>query len=80
MAEEGDTFFETKIRPILVDHCSTCHGEKLQMASLNLTTAEGFFKGAVSGPIVVKGDPENSRIIQAVSYPWIKSRCRQRAN
>ena len=38
------------------------------MASLNLTTAEGLFKGAVSGPIVVKGDPENSRIIQVVSY------------
>ena len=68
LAEEGHTFFETKIRPILVDHCSTCHGEKLQMASLNLTTVEGLFKGAVSGPVVVKGDPENSRIIQVVSY------------
>ncbi len=67
-AAEEDTFFETKIRPVLVDHCSTCHGEKLQMASLKLTTAEGFFKGAESGPIVVKGDPENSRIVQVVGY------------
>ena len=61
-------FFEAKIRPILAAKCSVCHGEKVQMASLQLTTAEGFSKGADSGPIVVKGDPESSRLVQVVSY------------
>ena len=38
------------------------------MAELQLTTAEGFFKGASSGPVVVAGDPASSRLIRAVSY------------
>jgi hypothetical protein len=66
--EEQVTFFEAKIRPLFEERCSVCHGDKLQMASLRLTTAEGFFKGADSGPIVVKGQPESSRLIQVVNY------------
>lgn len=38
------------------------------MAGLQLTTAAGFFKGADTGPVVVNGDPENSRLIRAVRY------------
>ena len=38
------------------------------MAKLNLATAAGFFKGGESGPVVVKGEPENSRLISAVNY------------
>jgi hypothetical protein len=66
-AQESD-IFETKVRPILVNRCGACHGDKTQMAGLKLITAEGFFKGADTGPIVVKGDPARSRIIQAISY------------
>jgi hypothetical protein len=61
-------FFETKIRPIFATKCSACHGEKIRMASLQLTTAEGFLKGTDSGPVVVPGDPDNSRLIHAVGY------------
>ena len=38
------------------------------MAELQLTTAEGFFKGANSGPVVVAGDPAASRLIRTISY------------
>jgi len=38
------------------------------MAKLNLATAAAFFKGGESGPVVVKGEPENSRLINAVNY------------
>jgi hypothetical protein len=61
-------FFEIKIRPLLANNCFTCHGPKMQMAGLNLSTADGFFKGSDKGPVVIKGDPENSRLIQAVGY------------
>ena len=61
-------FFETEIRPILATKCSGCHGEKVRMASLRLTSPEGVLKGADSGPIIVKGDPESSRLVQVVSY------------
>src|SRR5215475_15683256 len=68
-AGEKDTdFFETKIRPLLSDNCFACHGPLTQMAGLNLSTAETFLKGGTSGPVVVKGEPENSRLIDVVRY------------
>ena len=61
-------FFETKIRPLLVSKCQVCHGADQQMGGLNLSSAAGFWRGADSGPVVVKGDPEDSRLIKAVGY------------
>ena len=65
---DGTDFFETKIRPLLSAHCWSCHGTQVQMAALNLSTEAGLLKGSDKGPAVVKGDPENSRLIQAVRY------------
>ena len=65
---EETEFFEKDIRPILVEKCSLCHGEQLQTAGLKLTTAEGFYKGADTGPVFVKDDPENSRLLTAIRY------------
>jgi hypothetical protein len=64
-AKEID-FFESKIRPILVEHCQSCHGEKKQSAGLRLDTFEGFTAGADDGPVVVAGKPKESRLIQSV--------------
>jgi hypothetical protein len=33
---EQAKFFESKIRPILVENCQRCHGEKKQSGSLRL--------------------------------------------
>jgi hypothetical protein len=55
-------FFEKKIRPILATKCYSCHGSKVQIAGLNLSSAAGF------GSVVVKGDPGSSRLFRAVSY------------
>lgn len=38
------------------------------MADLQLTTREGFIKGASSGPVVIRGEPAASRLIRAVGY------------
>ena len=65
---DATDFFETKIRPLLSAHCLSCHGTQVQMAGLNLSTEASFLKGSEKGPAVVKGDPENSRLIQAVRY------------
>jgi hypothetical protein len=60
--------FETKIRPLFAAQCYACHGPAMQMAGLNLSTEEGFFRGRDTGPIVVKGDPASSSLIRAISY------------
>src|SRR5215831_5944055 len=65
---DGVEFFESKIRPLLADNCFACHGPKMQMAGLNLSTAAGLLKGSEKGPVVIKGNPDASRLIQAVGY------------
>ena len=65
---DGAEFFEAKIRPLLANHCFNCHGPRTQLAGLNLSTAADFFKGGDNGPVVTKGEPEKSRILQVVGY------------
>jgi hypothetical protein len=63
---EAVEFFEAKVRPVLAEHCYSCHGEKKQMAGLRLDTAEGFRKGSDEGPVVVPGEPAKSRMVKAI--------------
>ena len=59
-------FFEKRVRPVLVENCIDCHGEKKQEAGLRLDSREGILKGADSGPIVVPGKPAESELIEAI--------------
>src|SRR5262245_40833490 len=65
-AQTGHPCFESKVRPILVNRCGECHGEKKQKADLQLTTRAGALKGGEHGPVLVPGDAARSRMIQAV--------------
>lgn len=61
-------FFETKIRPLLAQHCYECHGEKKQKGGLRLDSRQGWSEGGDSGPTIVPGQPEESLLIKAVGY------------
>jgi hypothetical protein len=67
---EGDEFFERRIRPVLVEKCYACHSGKLRepKANLQLDSRGALRKGGDSGPVVVPGKPEQSRLLKAVSY------------
>lgn len=66
-AAEGIEFFEKKIRPILVQHCSECHSsEHKKRGGLLLDSREGWLVGGDTGPAIVPGDPEKSLLILAV--------------
>ncbi len=67
-AEPANDFFESKVRPVLIEHCHACHGEKKQEASLRLDSREAILKGGEHGPIVDLKVPENSRLIKAVHH------------
>lgn len=63
-------FFETKIRPVLVEHCYACHSadaEELK-AGLSVDRRESLLQGGDSGPAVEPGDPEGSLLLQALRY------------
>ncbi len=65
---EQAAFFESKVRPLLANNCYTCHADQQQRGGLRLDTKEGLFKGGAHGAILLAGDPEKSRLIQAIRY------------
>ncbi|MFN0106786.1 MAG: PSD1 and planctomycete cytochrome C domain-containing protein [Bryobacteraceae bacterium] len=69
-AAEGDEFFESRIRPVLAEKCYGCHSAKLRepKANLQMDSRAALRKGGDSGPVVVPGKPEESRLWKAVSY------------
>lgn len=67
-AVEDTAFFEEKIRPLLVERCDECHGEKKQKGGLRLDSRAAWQKGGDSGAAITPGDPEASLLIKAVRY------------
>ena len=63
-------FFEKRIRPVLVNRCYECHSAdaKKLKGGLALDTRDGLLAGGETGPALVPGDPEKSRLIEAVRY------------
>lgn len=64
------TFFEQKIRPLLVEHCYSCHSAsaKKLKGGLLLDSREAILKGGDSGPAAIAGEPDKSRLMTAVRY------------
>lgn len=58
-------FFENKVRPILANSCYDCHADQAS-GGLRMDSKAAFEKGGAQGPEVVPGDPDKSRLIQAV--------------
>jgi len=67
-ADPNDEFFEKQIRPLLVEHCQSCHGEKKQEGGLRLTSRELLLKGGETGQAVIPGKPTESLLIKAIGY------------
>jgi hypothetical protein len=60
--------FEKKVRPLLASRCWRCHGPERHKGGLRLDSAAGVAAGGDSGPVIVAGKPEESRLIAAVRY------------
>ncbi len=63
-------FFESNIRPVLVEKCVVCHSSELAqpMGGLRLDSQEGLLTGGQSGPALVPGEPQSSLIVEALTY------------
>jgi mono/diheme cytochrome c family protein len=64
---EAVAFFETKVRPVLADHCFKCHGEAKQRGGLRLDSRADLLAGGDKGKVVIPGNVEESRLLQAVN-------------
>ena len=67
-AENPTGFFESKIRPVLIEHCIGCHGARKQEAGLRLDTSNAVTKGGDAGPVILSGKPEESPFIEVLQH------------
>src|SRR5262245_10539382 len=63
----GSEFFEMRIRPILAKRCFTCH-TSAHLGGLEMSGRNALLKGGGRGPAIAADHPENSLLLQAVSY------------
>ena len=70
LTKEGVEFFERYIRPVLAERCYECHSTQARKVKgqLLLDSQPGIAKGGAGGPVVVPGDVEKSRLIQAIRW------------
>ncbi|MFZ9745458.1 MAG: PSD1 and planctomycete cytochrome C domain-containing protein [Opitutaceae bacterium] len=68
LSPEDEAFFESRIRPVLAEHCYRCHSAREGKAKggLQLDTREALRRGGDSGPALVPGAPEQGSLLAAV--------------
>jgi len=67
---ETVAFFESRIRPVLVEHCYQCHSSESEEVggSLLLDSSDGMLVGGDSGPTIAPGDTSASLLVAAIRY------------
>ena len=70
MPPEHVTFFEQKIRPVMVQHCYKCHSQKedKDKGGLTMDSRSALRAGGSSGYVVLPGDPSNSLLLKAMKF------------
>ena len=64
--EPAKVDFASQIKPILVKNCVSCHGVEKQKGGLRLDAGASIIKGGNSGPILIPGKSNESKILHAV--------------
>ena len=69
-SEEQLQFFESRIRPLLVDKCYVCHSRDAEElgGGLLLDSRAGIAKGGATESVMIPGDPDKSLLMKAVGY------------
>ncbi|MCP4846344.1 MAG: DUF1553 domain-containing protein [Verrucomicrobiaceae bacterium] len=71
---EEVAFFSKEVRPLLTEHCFSCHGGKNAKgkikirAGLQLISRRGVLIGGDNGPAIDEQNPANSMLLKMVSY------------
>lgn len=70
VADERLDFFESRIRPVLIEHCYRCHSAdaKKVRGGLLLDSKKGTLAGGESGSAVVPGNPADSLLLSALKH------------
>ncbi len=61
-------FFESQIRPLLIDRCQKCHSAKKSESGLRLDSIKGILAGGNSGPAIKTGHSKDSLLMKAIRH------------
>jgi hypothetical protein len=65
-ADEREEFFESRVRPLLVDRCFECHQRRAE-GGLRLDSKAAMLKGGESGAAIVPGKPAKSLLMRVIT-------------
>ncbi|MFK5924152.1 MAG: DUF1553 domain-containing protein [Verrucomicrobiota bacterium] len=68
-APKSESFFESKIAPILEANCLECHNSNVSKGNLSLTSLKETLAGGEDGPGLIPSNPDKSRLVQYISGP-----------
>src|ERR1041385_4695380 len=60
--------YQDHILPLVEANCSKCHNADKRKADLDLTSYQGALKGSGSGPVVLSGNVDGSKLWKALSH------------
>jgi Protein of unknown function (DUF1549)/Protein of unknown function (DUF1553)/Planctomycete cytochrome C len=68
--DEATAFFESRIRPVLVERCFKCHADRIKSpkGGLRLDSRAAVLRGGTNGPVLVPGRPDDSLLIKALTH------------
>lgn len=67
-SQDAEQFFETRIRPVLIEKCFKCHGGETDSNGLRVDSRNALLKGGDSGPAFKPGETDGSLILKAISF------------
>lgn len=67
-------FFESKIRPILIEHCYECHSaaSRTLQGGLRVDHPDGLIRGGDTGTAIIPGKAAESLLLKALRYDEIE--------
>jgi len=67
-------FFESRIRPVLAQHCYNCHSQRAKtlQGGLYVDSLAGLLKGGDNGPAIIDGNADESLLISALAHESFK--------
>lgn len=55
------------VQPIFTSNCSPCHAGARGKGGFSIRTYDSVMKGSEDGPVIVAGDPDNSKLIKLIT-------------
>ncbi len=64
---QGEAMFLERVAPLLQNRCLGCHRGLTARGGVSLATRAELFEGGDNGPVIVSGQPDESRLIEVLT-------------